>query len=78
MVPPALAHVRGRVRSTGRRPYAWWGEGRTFQAPDGKSGGAVASGDRPAMSGPKGFALVICGMLGVLLLLWGLAALVAP
>jgi hypothetical protein len=30
------------------------------------------------MSGPKGFAIVIGGMLGVLLLLWGLAALVAP
>jgi hypothetical protein len=30
------------------------------------------------MSGPKGFAIMIGGMLGVLLLLWGLAALVAP
>ncbi|MFB4305112.1 hypothetical protein [Actinomadura sp. GTD37] len=35
-------------------------------------------GGRPAMSGPKGFALVIGGMFGILLVLWGLAALVAP
>jgi hypothetical protein len=38
----------------------------------------VASGDKPAISGGKGFALVLCGMLGILLVLWGLAALVAP
>jgi hypothetical protein len=38
----------------------------------------VASGDKPALSGGKGFALVLCGMLAILLALWGLAALVAP
>jgi hypothetical protein len=30
------------------------------------------------MSGAKGFALLIGGMLGIMLVLWGLAALVAP
>ncbi|WP_255205185.1 hypothetical protein [Actinomadura sp. BRA 177] len=39
---------------------------------------ASSGGDRPTMSGPKGFAIMIGGMLGILLLLWGLAALVAP
>ncbi len=38
----------------------------------------MASGGKSAMSGPKGFALVLGGMLGIMLLLWGLAALVAP
>ncbi|MFA1541604.1 hypothetical protein [Actinomadura monticuli] len=40
----------------------------------------MASGDggRPAMSGAKGFAVMIGGMLGVLLVLWVLAALLAP
>ncbi|GAA1843410.1 hypothetical protein [Actinomadura bangladeshensis] len=39
---------------------------------------ASSGGGKPAMSGPKGFALVICGMLGIMLVLWGIAALVAP
>lgn len=38
----------------------------------------TSGGGKSAMSGPKGFALVICGMLGILLVLWGLAALAAP
>ncbi len=33
---------------------------------------ASSGGDRPTMSGPKGFAIMIGGMLGILLLLWGL------
>ncbi len=39
---------------------------------------AVASGGKRAMSGPKGFAIVIGGMLGIMLVLWTLAALAAP
>ena len=39
---------------------------------------AGSGGDRRTMSGAKGFAIILAGMLGVLLLLWGLAALVAP
>ena len=39
---------------------------------------AVASGGKRAMSGPKGFAIVIGGMFGIMLVLWTLAALAAP
>ncbi len=38
----------------------------------------MAGEGKPAMSGPKGFALVLGGMLGIMLVLWALAALVAP
>ncbi|MBB4778777.1 hypothetical protein F4557_007195 [Actinomadura catellatispora] len=39
----------------------------------------MTSGDgKSTMSGAKGFAIVLGGMLGVILLLWALAALVAP
>ncbi len=38
----------------------------------------MASGGKPTMSGPKGFAIVLGGMLGIMLVLWTLAALVAP
>ena len=38
----------------------------------------MASGDKPAMSGARGFAIVIGAMLGILLVLWALAALAAP
>ncbi|GAA4239443.1 hypothetical protein GCM10022254_59580 [Actinomadura meridiana] len=44
----------------------------------GKAGGAVASGDKSTVSGPKGFAIMLGAMLIIMLLLWGLAALVAP
>lgn len=37
----------------------------------------MASGGK-SMSGARGFAIMLGGMLGILLLLWGLAALVAP
>ncbi len=36
------------------------------------------SGDKPTVSGPKGFAIVLGGMLLIMALLWGLGALVAP
>ncbi len=36
------------------------------------------SGEKPTVAGPKGFAIVLGAMLGVMLVLWGLAALVAP
>ncbi|GGQ09883.1 hypothetical protein GCM10010187_27440 [Actinomadura coerulea] len=39
---------------------------------------AVASGGKRAMSGPKGFAIVIGGMFGIMLVLWTLAAIAAP
>lgn len=39
---------------------------------------ASSGSGRPGMSGPKGFALVVGGMLLVMLVLWGIAALVAP
>lgn len=39
---------------------------------------ANSGGGKPAMSGAKGFALALGGMLGILLVLWGLAALAAP
>ena len=38
----------------------------------------MASGGKSVMSGPKGLAIMLGGMLGVMLVLWGLAALVAP
>ncbi|RKS79155.1 hypothetical protein BZB76_0597 [Actinomadura pelletieri DSM 43383] len=38
----------------------------------------MASGGKSTMSGPKGMALMLGAMLGILLLIWGLAALVAP
>lgn len=38
----------------------------------------MASGGRQTMSGAKGLAIVLGGMLGILLLIWLLAALVAP
>lgn len=38
----------------------------------------MASGGKSTMSGPKGFAIVLGGMLGIMLVLWALAALVAP
>ncbi|MQY05488.1 hypothetical protein ACRB68_35640 [Actinomadura sp. RB68] len=36
------------------------------------------SGENKTVAGPKGIAIVLCGMLGIMLALWGLAALVAP
>lgn len=36
------------------------------------------SSEKSTMSGPKGFALVLGGMLGIMLVLWTIAALVAP
>ncbi|GGT62266.1 hypothetical protein BJ999_008194 [Actinomadura citrea] len=38
----------------------------------------ASGGGKRAMSGPKGFAIVIGGMLGIMLVLWTLAALAAP
>jgi len=38
----------------------------------------ASGGGKPTMSGAKGFAIVFGAMLGVLLLLWALAALAAP
>jgi Tfp pilus assembly protein PilX len=39
---------------------------------------ASSGSGKPGLSGPKGFALVIGGMLLVMLVLWGIGALVAP
>jgi hypothetical protein len=39
---------------------------------------ASSGSGKPGMSGAKGFALVIGGMFGIMLVLWGIAALVAP
>ncbi|WP_279473308.1 hypothetical protein [Actinomadura darangshiensis] len=36
------------------------------------------SGGKPTMSGPKGLAIALGGMLGIMLVLWAIAALVAP
>ncbi|POM26001.1 hypothetical protein BTM25_03850 [Actinomadura rubteroloni] len=36
------------------------------------------SGGKSTMSGPKGFTIALVGMLGIILVLFGLAALVAP
>lgn len=39
----------------------------------------MASGcGKPTMSGPKGFAVMIGGMFGIMIVLWAVAALVAP
>ncbi len=38
----------------------------------------MAGDGRTTMSGPKGFAIVLGGMLGIMLVLWALAALLAP
>lgn len=69
---PLFAFPPGGVRTTRHRSYAVRGNATE------ETGGAVTSGDKPALSGGKGFALVLCGMLAILLALWGLAALVAP
>jgi len=42
------------------------------------AGGAAVSGEKSTVSGAKGFAIVLCGMFGIMLVLWVLAALVAP
>lgn len=36
------------------------------------------SDQKPAMSGPKGFAIVLGGMLGIMLVLWILGAMASP
>ncbi|ACZ00342.1 hypothetical protein Tcur_4824 [Thermomonospora curvata DSM 43183] len=36
------------------------------------------SGDRPPMTGAKGFAVIVGGMFGIIVLLWVIAALAAP
>ncbi|WP_067483870.1 hypothetical protein [Actinomadura hibisca] len=46
--------------------------------PPGQAGGVKVSGEKKTVSGPKGFAIVLIGMLGIMAVLWGLAALVAP
>lgn len=38
----------------------------------------ASGGGKRTMSGPKGFAIVIGGMFGIMLVLWTLAALAAP
>jgi preprotein translocase subunit SecG len=38
----------------------------------------VSDGGKSTLSGPKGFAIVLGGMLGIMAVLWLLAALVAP
>ncbi|WP_433465235.1 hypothetical protein [Spirillospora sp. CA-128828] len=39
---------------------------------------ASSGSGKPAMSGAKGFALVVGGMFGVMAVLWGIAILVSP
>ncbi|GAA2442196.1 hypothetical protein GCM10010191_68150 [Actinomadura vinacea] len=39
---------------------------------------AVSDGGKSTLSGPKGFAIILGGMLGIMLILWGIGALVAP
>lgn len=39
---------------------------------------AVNDGGKSSLSGPKGFAIVLGGMLGVMLVLWVIASLAAP
>ncbi|MFI0354421.1 hypothetical protein [Actinomadura sp. 9N407] len=39
---------------------------------------AVSDGEKSTVSGPKGFAIVLGAMLGVMLVLWGIGYLVAP
>jgi hypothetical protein len=38
----------------------------------------VNDGGKSTLSGPRGFAIILGGMLGVMLVLWGIAVLVAP
>jgi preprotein translocase subunit SecG len=38
----------------------------------------VSDGGKSTLSGPKGFAIILGGMLGIMALLWLLGALVAP
>ncbi|MGI5165991.1 hypothetical protein ACQEU3_16670 [Spirillospora sp. CA-253888] len=46
--------------------------------PSGQAGGVKVSGEKKTVSGPKGFAIVLCGMLGIMAVLWAIAAMVAP
>jgi len=39
---------------------------------------AVSEGEKPTISGPKGFAIILGAMIGVLLVLWGIAYVLAP
>lgn len=38
----------------------------------------ASGGGKSTMSGAKGFAIVLGGMLGIMLVLWALAAMAAP
>ncbi len=38
----------------------------------------AGDGGKSTISGPKGFAIMMGGMLGIMLVLWVIAALVAP
>ncbi|GGV23481.1 hypothetical protein GCM10010182_52470 [Actinomadura cremea] len=81
--------MRGGGRPPGRPPSARVvsgarGSGRTLyvdaarRSGRARGPGGVVAGGKSTMSGPKGFALVLAGMLGIMAVLWGLAALVAP
>ncbi len=38
----------------------------------------MSDGGKSTISGPKGFAIILGGMLGIMLVLWGIGFMVAP